>query len=93
MSEVNNTTNNKSEDIMTTGKILVGVNSKCNPGLASRFRGCMLGALLGDCLGQPFDGEERPISKSVLNSYFEKLHDSNLKGKLSKPTLLTFKII
>jgi len=90
MSEVNNTTNNKSEDIMTTGKILVGVNSKCNPGLASRFRGCMLGALLGDCLGQPFDGEERPISKSVLNSYFEKLHDSNLKGKPSKPTLLTF---
>lgn len=66
----------KTEEIMN-GKIVV--TGKC-PGLASRFRGCMLGSLIGDCLGQPFEGEERPISKSVLNSYFEKLHDSNLKG-------------
>ena len=51
------------------------------PNLASRFRGCMLGSLIGDCLGQPFEGEERPISKSVLNSYFEKLQDSNSKGR------------
>ena len=66
----------KTEDNIN-GKLIV---SKC-PNLASRFRGCMLGSLMGDCLGQPFEGEERPISKSVLNSYFEKLHDSNLKCK------------
>lgn len=67
----------ESEEIMNGKTIVAG---KCIPSLASRFRGCMLGSLIGDCLGQPFEGEERPISKSVLNSYFEKLHDSNLKG-------------
>lgn len=78
MSETAN--NKKSEEVMA-GKIVVATSRTC-PGLASRFRGCMLGQLLGDCLGQPFEGEERPISKSVLNSYFEKLHDSNLKGNI-----------
>ena len=55
--------------------------SKC-PTLLSRFRGSMLGALAGDCLGMPFEGEERPISKSLLNSYFEKLHDTSQKGDI-----------
>lgn len=73
MSEAASATS-KSEDNMA-GKFL----RKC-PDMASRFRGCMLGSLLGDCLGQPFEGEERPISKSVLNNYFEKLQDSSIKG-------------
>ena len=72
--------NNKSEEIMAGSKIVVATSKNC-PSLASRFRGCMLGSLVGDCLGQPFEGEERPISKSVLNSYFEKLYDSNAKGE------------
>ena len=72
------TETSESEEIMNGKTVVAG---KC-PNLASRFRGCMLGSLIGDCLGQPFEGEERPISKSVLNSYFEKLHDSNLKGNL-----------
>ena len=71
------TTTDKKEDLSEmNGKMMI---QKC-PDLASRFRGCMLGSLVGDCLGQPFEGEDRPISKSVLNSYFEKLHDSSLKG-------------
>lgn len=70
------TETSESAEIMNGKNVVTG---KC-PSLASRFRGCMLGSLIGDCLGQPFEGEERPISKSVLNSYFEKLHDSNLKG-------------
>jgi poly(ADP-ribose) glycohydrolase ARH3 len=78
MSASNTETTPKTEENMN-GKLIV---AKC-PNLASRFRGCMLGSLIGDCLGQPFEGEERPISKSVLNSYFEKLHDSNLKSKFS----------
>lgn len=65
----------KSEEKMSGVKLY----RKC-PDLASRFRGCMLGSLVGDCFGQPFEGEERPISKSVLNNYFEKLQDSNIKG-------------
>ncbi|KAL7638779.1 UNVERIFIED_CONTAM: hypothetical protein RMT77_010313 [Armadillidium vulgare] len=46
--------------------------------LTSKFRGCLIGGLLGDCLGAPFEGENR-ISKSVLNSYFNRLLDPSLK--------------
>lgn len=46
--------------------------------LAGKFRGCMVGALMGDCFGAPFEGEAR-VSRSVLNSYFKKLLDPNLK--------------
>lgn len=73
MSEAASVTTKGEENM--SGKVL----RKC-PDLASRFRGCMLGSLVGDCFGQPFEGEERPISKSVLNNYFEKLQDSSLKG-------------
>lgn len=47
--------------------------------VAGRFRGCLAGALLGDCLGAPFEMDPR-ASPSVLNSYFKRLHDPNLKG-------------
>lgn len=73
-----------------SGKVL----RKC-PDLASRFRGCMLGSLVGDCLGQPFEGEERPISKSVLNNYFEKMQDSTVKvpyKAYTDDTAMTFSV-
>ena len=53
---------------------------KC-PDLLSRFRGSMLGSLVGDCLGSPFEGEERPIAKSVINPYFEKLNEPTQSRK------------
>ncbi|KAF4522006.1 hypothetical protein B566_EDAN010855 [Ephemera danica] len=40
--------------------------------IANKFRGCMLGSLLGDCLGAPFEGEPR-VAKIVLQNYFDKL--------------------
>jgi len=84
------TTTDKKEDIAEmNGKMMI---QKC-PDLASRFRGSMLGSLVGDCLGQPFEGEDRPISKSVLNSYFEKLHDSSLKGTLFMSLILKPELI
>lgn len=46
--------------------------------VAGRFRGCLVGALLGDCLGAPFEMDPK-ASPSVLNSYFKRLHDPNLK--------------
>jgi len=86
------TTTDKKEDLSEmNGKMMI---QKC-PDLASRFRGCMLGSLVGDCLGQPFEGEDRPISKSVLNSYFEKLHDSSLKvpyKAYTDDTAMTFSV-
>lgn len=46
--------------------------------MAGRFRGCLVGALMGDCLGAPFEAEPR-TSPSVLNSYFKRLNDPDLK--------------
>lgn len=52
-------------------------NSVCL--LAGKFRGCLVGSLLGDCLGAPFEGDF-PVSKSVLSSYVAKLLDESAKG-------------
>ena len=48
-------------------------------GLSQRFRGCLVGGLLGDCLGAPFEGESRP-AVAILNKYFQKLEDPGFKG-------------
>lgn len=59
-------------------------------GLAGKFRGSMAGALMGDCLGAPFEGESR-ASRSVLNSYFRRLADPALKGKYVVCSFYEFK--
>ncbi|KAG0722445.1 Poly(ADP-ribose) glycohydrolase ARH3 [Chionoecetes opilio] len=46
--------------------------------MAGRFRGCLVGGLMGDCLGAPFEGEPR-ASPTMLNTYFKRLNDPNLK--------------
>ncbi|GBN11288.1 Poly(ADP-ribose) glycohydrolase ARH3 [Araneus ventricosus] len=43
-----------------------------NSGLLSKFRGCMIGSLIGDCLGEPFELRTR-ASKTVLRNYFSNL--------------------
>ncbi|KAF8773204.1 ADP-ribose glycohydrolase ARH3 like protein [Argiope bruennichi] len=43
-----------------------------NAGLLSKFRGCMIGSLIGDCLGAPFEGDSR-VSKRILGNYFYNL--------------------
>ncbi|RWS00714.1 Poly(ADP-ribose) glycohydrolase ARH3-like protein [Dinothrombium tinctorium] len=40
--------------------------------LANKFRGTLIGALLGDCLGAPFEGDF-VVTKSVLTNYVTKL--------------------
>jgi len=47
--------------------------------LASKFRGCLVGGLLGDCLGAPYEGDNG-ISKTVLQEYFDKLEGPYFKG-------------
>ena len=51
----------------------------------------MLGSLIGDCLGSPFEGEDRPIAKSVLNPYFEKLHEPPAGRKSNLKFILPFR--
>jgi poly(ADP-ribose) glycohydrolase ARH3 len=46
--------------------------------LASKFRGCLVGCLLGDCLGAPYEGDYG-ISKTVLQKYFDKLEGPYFK--------------
>ncbi|XP_069679686.1 ADP-ribosylhydrolase ARH3-like [Periplaneta americana] len=53
--------------------------------LASKFRGCLLGSLLGDCLGAPFEGDVE-ISKSVLQNYFDKLEGPYFKSPVKQYT-------
>ncbi|XP_054714431.1 ADP-ribosylhydrolase ARH3-like [Uloborus diversus] len=58
--------------------------------LVSKFRGCMLGALLGDCLGATFEGDAR-VSKRVLCKYFDNLlsGESNKKFSYTDDTAMT----
>ncbi|XP_014261834.1 poly(ADP-ribose) glycohydrolase ARH3-like isoform X2 [Cimex lectularius] len=51
----------------------------------SKFRGCMLGALLGDCLGSPYENEES-VSKVVLQKYFDKMEGPPFKAPVKKYT-------
>ncbi|XP_037089173.1 ADP-ribose glycohydrolase ARH3-like [Pollicipes pollicipes] len=49
--------------------------------LCSKFRGCLAGALMGDCLGEPFendDYEELP-SERQLNDFFQQLVQAKVK--------------
>lgn len=39
--------------------------------LTDRFRGALLGALVGDCLGAPFEGSAAPVPPSALDAVLE----------------------
>ncbi|KAK4882575.1 hypothetical protein RN001_005894 [Aquatica leii] len=55
--------------------------------LKSKFRGCMLGALLGDCLGAPFEGETMTAGgKLILQKYFDKLEGPYFRAPIKTYT-------
>lgn len=43
-----------------------------NAVLKAKFKGSMIGALLGDCLGAPFEGDSH-VSKRILTNYINNL--------------------
>lgn len=50
--------------------------------LKSKFRGCLLGSLLGDCLGAPYEGDALSAgAKIVIQNYFDKLDGSHIQSK------------
>jgi len=53
--------------------------------LLSRFQGCLMGVLVGDCLGAPFEGQQF-ISKAHLNRYFNQLLDPTFRHPFKKYT-------
>lgn len=53
--------------------------------LASKFRGCLAGVLMGDCLGAPFEGEAT-VAKVILQKYFDKMEDPKFKSPVKMYT-------
>ncbi|KAK5649651.1 hypothetical protein RI129_000680 [Pyrocoelia pectoralis] len=55
--------------------------------LKSKFRGCLLGSLIGDCFGAPFEGDIMTSGgKVVLQKYFDKLEGAAFKGPIKTYT-------
>lgn len=47
----------------------------------SKFRGCLLGSLIGDCLGAPYEGDVISSGeKIIIQRYFDKLSESKFIG-------------
>lgn len=55
--------------------------------MRSKFRGSLLGVVIGDCLGSSYEGEYN-ISRVVLQRYFDKLTGPYFKGKFTFLDLL-----
>lgn len=51
----------------------------------SKFRGSLLGVVLGDCLGSPYEGEYN-VSKVVLQRFFDKLTGPYFKAPIHQYT-------
>ena len=48
--------------------------------ICDKFRGCLAGVLIGDCMGGPFEWDIRPISRTVLSTFMRKqLEDTESK--------------
>lgn len=45
----------------------------------AKYRGCLIGALVGDCLGAPFEGDPT-VPRTQLHKYLDKLEDPTFKG-------------
>jgi poly(ADP-ribose) glycohydrolase ARH3 len=51
--------------------------------LKSKFRGSLLGSLLGDCLGAPYEGDRVTSGdKIIIQKYFDTLESPELKGPI-----------
>ncbi|CAH1405504.1 unnamed protein product [Nezara viridula] len=51
----------------------------------SKFKGALVGALLGDCLGAPFEGENEP-STDTLQEYFDSMENPSTKAPVKRFT-------
>jgi len=49
--------------------------------LLSKFRGCIIGGLMGDCFGVPFEMESS-CTFAKVNTYFAQLFDPKVKGEV-----------
>lgn len=49
--------------------------------LQSKFRGCLLGSLMGDCLGGPYEGQTVSSGdKIIIQRYFDKMEKPDFKS-------------
>ncbi|KAL1490314.1 hypothetical protein ABEB36_013030 [Hypothenemus hampei] len=55
--------------------------------IQSKFRGSLLGSLMGDCLGAPFEGElVSSGDKIIIQRYFDKMEKPEYEGPFKKYT-------
>ncbi|VEN63753.1 unnamed protein product [Callosobruchus maculatus] len=55
--------------------------------LKSKFRGCLLGSVIGDCTGAPYEGDTITSGdKIVIQRYFDKLEDAEFKAPYKQYT-------
>ncbi|CAG9765032.1 unnamed protein product [Ceutorhynchus assimilis] len=55
--------------------------------IQSKFRGCLVGSLMGDCLGGPYEGDEISSGdRIIIQRYFDKMEDASFKGPFKKYT-------
>lgn len=49
--------------------------------ILSKFRGSLLGSLMGDCLGAPFEGNDVTAGdKLIIQRYFDKMEETDFTG-------------
>lgn len=49
--------------------------------ILSKFRGSLLGSLMGDCLGAPFEGNDITAGdKLIIQRYFNKMEEADFTG-------------
>lgn len=49
--------------------------------LQKKFQGCLLGSLVGDCLGAPYEGDVISADgKKQIQKYFDRLENPDFKG-------------
>lgn len=49
--------------------------------ISSKFRGSLLGSLMGDCLGAPFEGNDVTAGdKLIIQRYFDKMEETDFTG-------------
>ena len=44
----------------------------------NKFKGSLIGALLGDCLGAPYEGDDK-LNSDVLQDYFDNMENPSFK--------------
>lgn len=79
------------KDHMVQKLVKYGLSTMVKTEMVSlKYKGCLAGALIGDCLGEPYESdywEELPVERQ-LNVYIQQLVEEKVKSTLYSSNLL-----